>query len=294
MKPVLVFCEGAHDIAFLTRTLLATGDFREDKTPIAKYPAFYKEFLVNRFQQRDFEPQSKKSGKAPNAENYNKLAPPVLWAALRPTNQEQQSPLWFFCAFGQDQHAAVCKFIQQIRIGLEFAREKGESTGVDADAFAFLYDADEMGEVAKLQQWHQNYAQQFPDIAVPTESGWQSWGDSGNTKIGVFILRGTNSSADDLKAGDLEDITLPLMKRHNEALYQDAGDLVDKHWPTDGKIKYKRKAAITIAGQMNHPSTSMAVILKETNHLNNELLNADLTCQRILRFFKDGCFMQQM
>lgn len=291
MKPVLVFCEGAHDIAFLTRTLLATGDFQEDKTPIAKYPAFYKQFLVKRFQERDFEPQHKKSAKAPNAENYNKLAPPVLWAALRPTNQEQTNPLWFFCAFDQDQHSAVCKFIHQVRIGLEFAREKGESTGVDADAFAFLYDADEMGEVAKLQQWHQNYTQQFPGMMFPSESGWQPWGTSGNTNIGVFILRGTNSSPDDLKAGDLEDITLPLMKRHNEALYQDAGDLVDKHWPTGGKNKFKRKAAITIAGQMDHPSSSMAVILKDSEHLTTEHLNADPTCQRIVRFFKDGCGM---
>jgi hypothetical protein len=292
MKPILVFCEGAHDIAFLMRTLVATGDFEEDKTPIAKYPPFYKDFLINRFKQRDFEPQSgKKRSKAPNAENYNKLAPPVLWAALRPKQEQSQCPLWFFCAFGQDQHAAVCRFIQQIREGIDDWRERGESTGVDADTFAFLYDADEIGEEAKLKQWQQNYAAQFPDIATPRECGWQSWGNSGNTNIGVFILRATNFGPNGIKIGDLEDITLPLMQCHNEPLYKDASDLVDNHWPMEASSKYKRKATITIAGQMAHPSYSMAVILKESDHLFDEHLVADPSCQRIVRFFKDGCGM---
>lgn len=289
MNPILVFCEGAHDIAFLTRTLLATGDFQEDTTPIAKYPAFYKDFLINRFKNREFDPQHKKRGKAPDAERYNRLNPPILWAALRPQRQELQAPLWFFCAFGQDQHPAVCKFIQDIRRGLEDRRQRNETTGITSDRFAFLYDADEKGEQAKLQQWQQNYAEQFPGIAVPTECGWQQWSESSPTKIGVFILRGTRSDPEVIKTGDLEDITLPLMRRHNESLYQDADALINKHWPLESGDKYKRKAAITIAGQMDHPSYSMAVVLKESDHLTNEALNADLACQRIVRFFKDGC-----
>jgi hypothetical protein len=280
MKAVFVFCEGEHDIAFVSRTLIATDDFERDDTTIAQFPEFLKKILTKRFQEQAVEKVLEKVG----AQKYSKMPPPVLWYALKPKKVEDQVLLLFFCAFGQDQHNAIGKFIRGVQLDLKFRREKHEDPGISSEAFAFLYDADEDGEQVKLEKWHQNYSTQFPGIAIPSESAWQRPKDSENLEVGIYILRGAEQVT-----GELEDIVLPLMKRHDEPLYEEAAAFVEKHWVPESATKKKRKATITVAGQIHHPSYSMAVILRDTQHLKNNALNADPSCQRIVQFFKQVC-----
>lgn len=276
MKAILVFCEGEHDIAFVCRTLIASGDFERDDTKIGKLPGPLKNFFVKRFQERNVE-------KA-DAQKYSKAAPPVLWDALKLNDPGIDVRLWFFCAFGQDQHSAVGKFIRQFRQLLQYAIEGGEDTGISSAAFAFLYDADEEGITSKLAKWAQNYKEPFPSAVIPNELGWQVLEDPQKTEVGVYILRGHGQTT-----GELEDIVLPLMKSHNEPLYEEALGFVDKHWPPEKGAKKKRKAAITAAGQMHSPSYSMAVVLRDTPHLQDDALKIDPVCQDIVRFFKNAC-----
>lgn len=275
MKAILVFCEGEHDIAFVCRALIASGDFERDDTKIGDLPGLVKNILVRRFQEREVE-------KA-DARKYAKARPPVLGDALKTKESGVDVRLWFFCAFGQDQHSAVGKFIEQFKRLRDDAIERGEDSGISSMAFAFLYDADEEGVPAKLAKWRQNYKAQFPGIEDPPDAGWQSLPSGEDTQVGVCILRGAQQTT-----GELEDIVLPMMKTRNEPLYSDAVRFIDTHWRAGQADKKKRKAAITAAGQIHSPSCSMAVILRDTPHLQDDALRADPVCQGLVHFFKDA------
>lgn len=275
MKAVFVFCEGEHDIAFLSRVLLASEEFIQDDSRLKDFPEPIQKILINRFEERHVEKVE--------ASKYSKMSPPVLWDALRPRDPNSEVRFWFFCAFGQNQHKAVGKFIRQVKLSVKDAQERDSSCPISSLAFAFLYDADEEGDDVKVAQWRVNYNETFVDEKPAAVAGWQANDASAKIQMGLHILCGHGQTT-----GDLEDIVLPLMKAQSCRLYDEASAFVDTHWNSD-KTKKKRKASITAAGQVHSPASSMAVILRDTPHLDPASLNQDAACQKIVSFFRNVC-----
>ncbi len=275
MKAVFVFCEGETDIAFLSRVLLASGDFIRDKSAVKDFPEPINGILVNRFKKQRVEDV--------NARQYFKITPPVLWDALRAVHDGNDIRLWFFNAGTQYAHQAVGQFIREVRALVKDAQERDSSCPVSSLAFAFLYDADDEGDDVKVAQWRVNYNETFMDEKPAAVAGWQPIDASAKIQMGLHILCGHGQTT-----GDLEDIVLPLMKAQDGLLYDEASAFVDTHWSSD-KTKNKRKASITAAGQVHCPASSMAVILRDTPHLDPASLNQDPACQKIVTFFRNVC-----
>ncbi len=87
-RPILVFCEGPHDIAFLTRLLEESAGAKSVDLPVAKLPEPFGKFFVTRLNNRNAN-LAKLGGNGPVAPDE----PPLLEAVLKSADELR---FWYF------------------------------------------------------------------------------------------------------------------------------------------------------------------------------------------------------
>ena len=272
MRPVFVFCEGPHDIAFLGRLLKFNGA-TPYKESLRNYPSPLAGLIINRFQSRNIE-EARFRSSGPFALD----CPPILETAYTLPSPER---LLLLYRCGGDKQDEAVKALLKTPIDLS-----GESNAPDnripSFGVVFVNDADMSPVSETLDRVRTAYC----EVLKPILSKVDQLQANGTIRENGFACGCLIFSDSEEQAGTLESIIEPIMRKQQSARHDDADVLVSKHATVDtaaGNTKRpskKRKALLTAAGQIDFPSCSLSVIIRDTAALKWEDLKNDPRCTK--------------
>lgn len=271
MKLVVVLCEGAHDVSFLSRVLITT-DFSICSTKIKKMPPKLGSLIKGKLEKLNIDDLA-----------FQDIRPEV--PSIIMTKDGDDLYVAIHAVGGKDNTEAAKKIIAGYNLLLPESDHHAEARLVEYLAFVHIIDANgaEIGDNVEI------FIKVFKDICRDIREK-----EIGHKAIvryrrgagfGCFII-----SADGQK-GKLEDIMIPLMERGNEKIFAGARQYLDEHCKTGSKAPKvdKDKALIGITGQLCEPGCSNAVIIKDSPYLTREKIDADEKCREIKQFFSLVC-----
>jgi len=249
MRLLFIFCEGAHDIALLGRLLPqvpgVTASTRKLKDFPAPFPGFWKERLGHVLARAESRP----------AEHRGKLPPPWLEMAF-----EGGGTLYLLLSMnGMNQRRACSDVLLEWRRLTSLEENPFGSQSVDRWDAAFILDADDEGVQARrteLFDWLKR------ETLIDGHPDGNAWATSRGYSVGCFVVHGPDSDH-----GSIEDHWIPIAESAVGDRIQDARSFIAKHETSESKVKKRGrvgKATLTIAGQIDHPGDSLAVILRDT------------------------------
>lgn len=273
MKLVFLYCEGAHDVALLRRVLPSLPGVRESSRVIKDYPRPFNDFWCQQLK------EITAGALARPAEHRGKLAPPWLEAMF-----EGPSVLYLlFDMGGKDQRPRVKEMLDAWLL----LRDSPFGGPVDVETWAavMVVDADDEGTGARLHevfQWYRDIGVLDALPAAPSNPHWM--------KREGFALGGIVVHAPGGDKGAVEDLWMPIAEGRVPERLTDARAFIDKHKEAKSKIGkegWTKKATLTIAGQIEHPNDSLAVILRQTQWASDQDVAQLPFCQTLLRFLSD-------
>jgi hypothetical protein len=269
VKVLLVFCEGSHDVAFVSQVMKSFFNFNRVTWKFSQYPAPFNELFRVSVEQHA-------------AQDLSLDMAHKFFLPDQVLESESQVVL-LFNSGGKSQSDKVKDLLSNFLPLLENAKTfPGDAVAIVSEArYLFLYDADDLGvdntriEIRKAfreiegnlwmtEQWavHQNN----PFAAMMGEKSIYIWGDT-------------------IEKGTLEDLLFPLFKQDNLELFSKAETTIDEFfsWDTaNDNLKIavaedarRKKAIITFAGQRKKPGGSMSVILDQAKLITKETLIND-------------------
>jgi hypothetical protein len=278
-KHIIVFCEGEHDIAFLTRVLLVQGF--EPYTNTVK----------------DFDPPLNKlyHGNLSNKkiENYE-------FKFQRPKRRVPYSVLInndvlvIFHNFDGDGtfFNGGSNSIVEMYLALNNERIR-KINGYDKLNYRFLYflDSDEQGIEARLDALKE-------ELNIETLNSHELIVKD-DYEVGCYIFHDNEHPE---QYGQLENIILKLMNTDNQNIFEDGIKFIDDNCLNADRSKKficneltenyvgnpqfkKMKSMISVAGQLQFSGSSNAVIIANTDYIKKDHLLDDLHCRNIFTLF---------
>lgn len=287
MHVTFVFCEGAHDIAFLSRLLTKLGRCTEYRKTLEAYPTPLGNFLAKRLEQRPVQSLP--------VRDLQRGDPPVLESVLQSSTDANAKKIYLFLnCHGQDRHGCIKELLVQFAKlwSSNFGTNPNSTTSMQRWSMAFFYDADSIGVDGTLDQFKARYADVLGDLTPLTSRSWirtvitAREGKTVDCDVGCFIF-----SAPGATQGTLEDGLLAMLHDEDGRLFDASTAFIDGHAlagcaVTRGPDSKRKKAIVTAAAQFDHPSYSMAVFLRDTKMLTSETLYANEMCEAIISFFE--------
>ncbi|MFC4313009.1 DUF3226 domain-containing protein [Steroidobacter flavus] len=253
MKAVFVFCEGNHDVAFVTRSLgqVAKTDWVGD--PIGKLPSplgpvhdptnpkkpKIASIITRHYSDRTLDDLRLK------AAAHARL--PAFEAILKTTDTIY---VLIRCQGAGAAQAAI-ELIDKMNAVLD--PEFG--TDVKELAAAFLFDADESlsGREATFAT---EYASLLQGVSAPTHGTWVK----GSHRVGLYVFHDQNN-----QRGTLEDLLAPLVEAQWNTRWLDAHTYLNAHAQPADPVRKKRaewlKAQINVTGQFLFPGDPMTEVI---------------------------------
>ena len=273
-RPVLVLCEGPHDIAFLTRLLAVACKAAPIESPVAELQPPFGALFAGRLAARNANNATLR-GSGPVAPDD----PPLLEAVLR---MSDNSIHWFFLNCCGDSRAKQINAFLKLVLSLTTLPDTTKL--LDSLGVVFVNDADEKGVAGRQKIIIDNHSAMLgPLISDFPKLGANTVVRNGKYGVGtcVFAKPGTEE-------GTLEDIVWKLWKaddisrqEQSLALMKSLAIAGTKIGP--GSVPSKiLKAAMTTAGQTECPGYSLGVILRETTALDTEKMKVDTECKRFV------------
>ena len=280
-KRIIVFCEGDHDIAFLSRILFVDG--------FTSYEKKVKDFIVPL---SDLYIESLKNKKIEDSEfKFQRASINIPYTVL-----EKENTLVIFHNLGGDGNILNGKAngIVETYLGLNDAilREVGE---YDSLTFRFLYflDADDAGIVNRLSEMTKivNLTEDLKHYKVVKREKYE---------VGCCIFY---NISDTNTYGKLENILLDLMNSDNEKVFSGSSSFLennildesrqrkfictDKKEEVKGSIEFKKeKSIISIAGQLQFSGANNSVIIANTDYIKKSDILNNLVCKNIITMFQ--------
>lgn len=273
-KVCVVFCEGQHDIAFISRVLKVKGFTGYDKK-IREFIQPFDTFFMGLLAQKQV--SDRKLG---YSSDYR--VPSVSLCR----NQER---LVFFHNMGGDGRAPERREL------LELYRDlKGEDDFTNdlefQFRFIFVFDADELGVQHRINEINQELG--YDDIV----KNGQLVNHDGH-EWGAYVFHKENDGL-----GDLEDIVLEMVSNtENNVITNSEGFLDTNRLPenrtkefvcTSEATRYKaaskykhKKSLLNVAGQLQFSGMSNAVFIANSDFLSFEELTNNDHCKRIASLF---------
>lgn len=269
---ITIFCEGPHDVAFLTK-ILKSGDFKSnDKLKIGKFPPPYSKLL---------ETEAKKSNVIDL--NLQELRSTIMPAA---TLEKDENFLFFYAMGGDSRKDKRKKLLNDLNSFIP--KSKSEfSTLPENTVLSVLYffDADNKGFKTRLVEVGKEINEIIGEIEEKSfiENGHKIslFEDSLNVGVYIFYKQGQET-------GKLEDILVPLMKIGNEKIFEDAEKFIDENHDETrciGNNFDKKKSLVSTVGQLQKSGSSNVVCIGQTDYLSAEKIQADAQCIEIIEFF---------
>ncbi|MDX7891398.1 hypothetical protein SJU70_09045 [Aeromonas caviae] len=273
-KIIVAICEGGHDIAFISRVLLAHGFNNYDKKIKDFFAPFDKKFFNAMASAKVDE---KKLGYQPPPSEVPSMA------------LSTENSLVFLHSMGGDTFRE-----ERINLINSYKNVKGQDgfSQYEFD-FRFIYflDADEIGVTGRLQQINEE---------LQLENGIANNGDlivhQGN-EFGAYVF---HDAANNM--GTLENIVTNLLRVNGDREYIAANEFIENNMLDTERQKeiryregaqvyygqpkfYKSKSTMSIMGQLQFSGSSNIVFIKNTDFIKLENIHACPHCTMITRLF---------
>lgn len=274
MKAVLVFCEGAHDVAFIRRSLHALGGYVDVKKPIGELPSPFggsttlpKGLIATRLDKQDIE-DFKLDNEYPPTPKYDafvgKDSSDTVFVLLR--------------AGGQDTAEQVIDLLGDLAAVFKLAQVA--QFDVTEYAVAVFCDADAKGLTAKLETFQQNYSAYLGDLSRAEHAKWIA---TATVPVGIFVFHDVAT-----QTGTLEDHLAPMVESWTPDRYAGARNFIegnrkpgDPVWNDEAK---RLKAILTATGQFGQPGYSLSVILR--NGLPDDKFSTSQASKALVEFLE--------
>jgi len=201
-KVVIVMCEGPHDVAFLRSVLRANNFKANDRCKIGEFP-----YPINNLLKQEVEKS-----------NVEELNLQEIKQALLPTAtlKKQNSCMLFYALGGDTRKDKRKKLIANIK---DLTPQKGQIGEDKTPAFSIVYffDADQQGVDSRLKDLNNELEEIFKGLSFDTINKNGEIIAINGISIGAYIFSDSSTNK-----GKLEDILLPLMRKDNESIFDNA------------------------------------------------------------------------
>lgn len=246
MRAVLVFCEGMHDVVFITRSLGQNGGTWVG-TPIDQLPTPFgrgpnsKSFIVQLYGQRNL-------GERPVQAAIHATKP----SFARAVRHEPSDTLYLMLQSDADRSSDdVVKLLDLLTATLMSGR-----FDVQDLATAFVFDAD-AGLAERSARFRGLYSTFFGDLTDLAHGGWLT---TAKGPLGLFVFHDATT-----QRGTLESLLGTIVEGVWPTLWSGAGAFIDEHAQASDPVRKNAseeiKARITIAGQVQCPGDPMSIVL---------------------------------
>ncbi|MFX1682509.1 hypothetical protein PV762_25095 [Mitsuaria sp. CC2] len=255
MKAVFVFCEGNHDVTFITRSLGQVANATWVGGPIGALPS---PLGPVRDPLNPLKPKlegliaKRYSGRAVNELQLRAAAHAPLPAFDAIVRSGDTLYVLIRCQ-GDGASQAAMDLIDDVGALLNPAF----GTDIQSIAAAFFFDAD-----AAVAQREAAFSQEFlPLLKGKTPLQHGGW-VKGNPHVGLFVFHDANS-----RSGTLEQLIAPMLEKEWNARWHAADALLKQHAqsadPVSTKQSERLKAQISITGQFLFPGDPMSVVISK-------------------------------
>jgi len=253
LKAVLVFCEGAHDVAFTQRSLGAVAQckwvsksIRELPSPFGRSPTASKGLLATRLERRGIEDLNLQMATHPQLPNFEAIV----------EDTTSNTMFMMIRTNGKDQVDTVQNLLRDMHD--TFDETLVDTYDVTEYAAAFLFDANAVGMTATIDDFRQRYNNHFGDLSGVDHGTWDTTEIS---PVGCFVFHDRN----DDQTGTLEDHLAPMVDTEWPDRYAKARAFIhDNRNETDRVSRTgasQLKAVITAAGQFHVPGAGLTQVV---------------------------------
>ena len=279
-KYIIVFCEGDHDIAFLSRILFVNG-FTPYNKKVKDFITPLNDLYISALKDKKIEDSKFK---------FQRPSIKVPYAVF-----EKEDRLVIFHNLGGDGNILNG---QAERIKESYVELNDEILRMTKKykplSYRFLYflDADNEGVSKRLDEINTllSLSNKLEHYSISNE-------DSNEFGCCVFY-----NSSDENEYGKLEDILLELMIPDNEKIFEGSKGFIGNNMLVDtrqrkficthekeeirGSIQFKQeKSIISIAGQLQFSGSSNSVIIANSDYIKKKDIDNNVICRNIINLF---------
>jgi len=268
----IVFCEGMHDINFLSKILYVHG-YKDYKEKLKEFQEPLGALFLNILkEEKDLE--ARKIG-------FN----PIYKVPSVALHHEENEELVLFYNMGGDNRDTERKEVLNMYQKL-LSEEDDFSPSNFNFKFLYFFDADDSPKENRIDNLNTELVLTLEHLTILEHEGY---------KWGCYIFHKDN------KGGCLEDILLDLMKPTNETIFNNAEKFISnniltennrqcEYKPTDGTYKTQqkfknKKSIISVAGQLQFSGMANAVIIGKSDYITKADIENSSVCQDIMKLF---------
>jgi hypothetical protein len=248
MNILVVLCEGAHDVAFLTRLLTKAANYKQNQDSINKYPSYLQSYFLAQIENHEYK------------EN-NLFSRPKLPTVL----QNDKIMLLLYPVGGIDK-------IEDYKILIEDFNDLAcAQTMSDIKlGLSFIIDADENGKKA-AEKFNTRYATLLNEcIKFVTKDLYIFANDKDEGALEDIILPLMRENDNQIFEAAEAYAKMHYNKKRSKS------------------NKYNAlKATINIAGQLQYSGVANADIIRQCDYITKEKIQKNAKCQEILAYFAD-------
>jgi hypothetical protein len=278
VKALLVFCEGPHDVAFVSLIMKSFFSFNKVTWRFSEYPAPFNQMFHTSVEQHAAQDLS--------LDMAHKFFLPDQ-VLIR-----ESHVVLLFNSGGKTQKDKVKSLLSDFLPLLENAKIfPGDASSVVTNAYyLFLYDADDLG----AEKTREECKNAFSEIEG---HHWLSGSwivNQGNPFSAVNNEKAVYIWGETCEKGTLEDLLIPLFNLDNPELINNATIAIDDIFSWDvyseklekavAEDSKRKKAIITLAGQRKKPGGSMNVILDQAKMISKATLISDKNVMAFAHF----------
>lgn len=268
----IVFCEGMHDINFLSKILYVSG-YKDYKKKLKEFQEPFGNLFLNILkEQKDLE--ARKIG-------FN----PIYKVPSVALYHENNGELVFFHNMGGDDRETERNSILEMYQNLLSEEDDFSPSNLNFK-FLYFFDADNNPKETRISDLNSELSLSLENTIVSIYN---------NYKWGCYIFH------KDENGGCLEDILLDLMKPSNETIFNNAEAFISENTltktnrkceykPIDGTYKTQqkfkdKKSIISVAGQLQFSGMANAVIIGKSDYITKTDIENSSVCQDIMKLF---------
>lgn len=273
-KITIVFCEGMHDINFISKLLYINGYVDYKKKLNNFLEPFGKQYLNILRNEKDL--KSRKIG----FNSLYKIPSLALW--------KEDTELVLFHNMGGDGRQTERKEV--LEMYKNFQSQEDDFTPSNLNfKFLYFFDADNDTVQSRIDNLNQ-------ELSLSSSLEHAKIQNIDSYSWGCYIFHKDNTG------GYLEDILLDLMKPSNEYIFDKTQEFIDENKFQDEsrtceyiiqneeykqKQKFKeKKSIISIAGQLQFSGMNNSVIIANSDYIKKSDIAANVHCQNIIKLFQ--------
>ncbi len=283
MKLKIVLCEGAHDIGFISKILLA-NDYKIYDKKIKDFPKPLNEYIKKKMSKDQV--GDKKLG---FSANYS-----IPFASYT----DKDSLILFHNMGGDKTTEERCRLMDEyidIIDGIKDRTIYTNSEIEDVDFYMF-FDSDDLGIEGRLEVVRTIFSEKYGIPREKIRHGEKT--DEGKVSFGVYVF---HDRKDPEKKGTLEDQIISLFTENNKDIVDKANIYLTnnelgidrtKEYYVDkdtykGSSKFdKKKSLISVAGQLQFSGMNNSVIIAKSDYITKQNIFDDVECQMIMNLLK--------